>query len=73
MVHVIKLKVLEYEFEAEMEDSYRRNLVKSFKKQIDNCLFSFIIIDANNDKVRYFEEMWSYAKSKGFQVKLLCG
>ena len=51
-----------------MEETYRRDLVKAFKKHIDNVYFHFIIVDAVNDKVKYFEEMWSYAKSKGFQV-----
>ena len=59
---------MKYEYEAEMEDIYRHNLLKSFKKQIDNLLFNFIIVDACNEKVECFEDFWSYAKSKGFQV-----
>ena len=62
--------MLEYEYEKGMEERYRQSLLKSFKKQIDNCYFSFIIIDMINDKVKHFEEFWSYAKSKGFQVYL---
>ena len=34
-----------------MEEEYRKNLIKSFKKQIDNCHYSFIIVDAINNKV----------------------
>ncbi len=59
---------MKYEFEAEMEGMYRTSLLKSFKKQIDNLYFNFIIVDSCNEKVQYFEEFWSYAKSKGFQV-----
>ena len=59
---------MKYEYEAEMEEIYRQNLLKSFKKQIDNLLFNFIIVDSCNEKVEGFEDFWSYAKSKGFQV-----
>ena len=60
--------MLEYEYEPELEDSYRQNMYKSFKKTIDDGFFPFIIMDAVNDKNKHFEEFWSYAKSKGFQV-----
>ena len=59
---------MEYEYEPEMEELYRQSLLKSFKKQVDNLYFNFIIIDAVFSKVKQFEEFWSYAKSKGFQV-----
>ncbi len=62
--------MLEYEYEAEMEEVYKQSLLKSFKKQIDNLLYSFLIVDAVFDKVKFLEEFWSYAKSKGFQVKI---
>ncbi|KAK3093812.1 hypothetical protein FSP39_020514 [Pinctada imbricata] len=64
----VKKKVLEYEYEPEMESSYRQNMFKSFKKTVDDGFFPFIIVDAVNDRVKHFEEFWSYAKSKGFQV-----
>jgi YLP motif-containing protein 1 len=57
-----------YEFEAEMEESYRTSLIKSFKKTVTDGYFSFIIVDNINDKVKYFGEMWSFAKQNGFQV-----
>ena len=65
---LLVLQEMKYEFEAEMEGMYRTSLLKSFKKQIDNLYFNFIIVDSCNEKVQYFEEFWSYAKSKGFQV-----
>ena len=58
----------EYEYEAELEDSYRASLVKSFKKQIDDGYFSFIMVDCINNLSKHYEEMWSYAKQKGFEV-----
>ena len=43
-------------------------MYKSFKKTIDDGFFAFIIVDAVNDRVKHFDEFWSHAKSKGFQV-----
>lgn len=65
---------MDYEYEPEMEIIYRQDLFKTFKKNIDNGFFSFIIIDAVNEKAKHFEDYWSYAKSKGFQVStFICG
>lgn len=57
-----------YEYEAELESSYQDSLVKSFKKTVGDGFFPFIIIDCINDKVKKYEEMYSFALSKGFQV-----
>lgn len=64
----VKTKVMEYEYEAAMEKTYHDSLVKAFKKTISDGYFSFLIVDAINDKVSHFEEMWHFAKTKGFQV-----
>ena len=61
----------QYEFEAEMEDIYRTSLIKSFKKQIDDGYFSFIMVDCINSKTSHYQEMWSYAKQKGFEVLII--
>ena len=61
----------QYEYEKEMEQSYRNSLVKSFKKQIDDGYFSLILVDCINDKTDYYQPMWSYAKQKGFEVSTL--
>lgn len=45
------VKMLEYEHEPEMEESYRTDFLKSFKKTVEKGFFSFIIVDAVNDKV----------------------
>lgn len=51
-----------------MEPSYRASFIKSFKKQIDDGYFPFMIVDAVNAKTKHYEEMWSYAMQKGFEV-----
>uniref|UniRef100_A0A672MS00 YLP motif-containing protein 1 n=1 Tax=Sinocyclocheilus grahami TaxID=75366 RepID=A0A672MS00_SINGR len=66
----VKNKVLEYEYEPEMEDTYRSSMLKTFKKTLDDGFFPFIILDAINDKVKYFDQFWSAAKTKGFEVYL---
>ncbi|KAK5643653.1 hypothetical protein RI129_007498 [Pyrocoelia pectoralis] len=63
-----KIKEMVYEYEEDMEASYRQSLMKSFKKTITDGYFTFIIVDNVNDKVKYFGEMWSFAKQNGFQV-----
>ena len=52
-----------------MAGKYRCIFMKTFKKNIDDGLFSFIIVDSVNDKTDHFREMWSYAKQKGFEVQ----
>uniref|UniRef100_A0A8C5A9N2 YLP motif containing 1 n=1 Tax=Gadus morhua TaxID=8049 RepID=A0A8C5A9N2_GADMO len=64
----VKNKVLEYEYEPEMEDTYRSSLLKTFKKTLDDGFFPFIIMDTINDRVKHFEQFWSAAKTKGFEV-----
>ncbi|XP_071268638.1 YLP motif-containing protein 1-like isoform X3 [Salvelinus alpinus] len=66
----VKLKCLEYEYEAEMEDTYRNSMLKTFRKTLDDGFFPFLIIDAINDRVKYFDQFWSAAKTKGFEVYL---
>ncbi|KAG8562127.1 hypothetical protein GDO81_015599 [Engystomops pustulosus] len=61
-------KVMEYEYEPEMEDSYRSGMLKTFKKTLDDGFFPFIILDSIHDRVRHFEQFWSAAKTKGFEV-----
>lgn len=66
----VKRKVLEYEYEPEMEDTYRSSMLKTFKKTLDDGFFPFIILDTINDKVKHFDQFWSAAKTKGFEVYL---
>merc|ERR1711874_7070 len=54
--------------DPDMEEAYRGSLVKTFKKNIDDCLFSVIIVDAINNHVDHFRSMWSHAKQNGFEV-----
>uniref|UniRef100_A0A3P8X404 YLP motif-containing protein 1 n=1 Tax=Cynoglossus semilaevis TaxID=244447 RepID=A0A3P8X404_CYNSE len=67
----IKTKVLEYEYEPEMEDTYRNSMLKTFKKTLDDGFFPFIILDSVNDRVKHFDQFWSAAKTKGFEVGYL--
>lgn len=74
----VKIKEMMFEYEECMEATYRISLMKAFKKTITDGYFNFIIVDNVNDKVKYFGEMWSFAKQSGFQVflplkKLHCG
>lgn len=64
-------QALEYEYEPEMEDTYRNSMLKTFKKTLDDGFFPFIILDAINEKVKYFDQFWSAAKTKGFEVSCL--
>ncbi|KAG7461267.1 hypothetical protein MATL_G00208280 [Megalops atlanticus] len=66
----VKSKVMEYEYEPEMEETYRNSMLKTFRKTLDDGFFPFIIIDAINDRVKYFDQFWSAAKTKGFEVYL---
>ncbi|XP_028997598.1 YLP motif-containing protein 1 isoform X2 [Betta splendens] len=66
----VKAKVLEYEYEPEMEDTYRSSMLKTFKKTLDDGFFPFIILDTINDRVKHFDQFWSAAKTKGFEVYL---
>lgn len=60
---------MQYEYEAELEPSYQESLLKSFKKTVSDGFFPFIIVDCVNNKIKNYEEMFNFAKSKGFQVR----
>ncbi|XP_050461755.1 uncharacterized protein LOC126856880 isoform X1 [Cataglyphis hispanica] len=64
----VTVKEMVYEYEEAMEQSYVTSLVKAFKKNITDGFFSFIILDCINEKISDYEEMWSFAKTKGFKV-----
>lgn len=60
---------MEYDYEPEMEETYRSGMLKAFKKTLDDGFFPFIILDSIHDRVRHFEQFWSAAKTKGFEVQ----
>nr|XP_033323339.1 uncharacterized protein LOC117218802 isoform X2 [Megalopta genalis] len=64
----VTVKEMVYEYEEAMEQSYVASLVKAFKKNITDGFFNFIILDCINEKISDYEEMWSFAKTKGFKV-----
>ncbi|XP_064101704.1 uncharacterized protein LOC135212188 [Macrobrachium nipponense] len=64
----VKTKIMEYEYEPDLEDSYRLSLIKSFKKQVDDGFFPFIVIDCVNHRLDHFSEIVSYGKKNSFEV-----
>lgn len=65
----VKTTVMEYEYDEEREPLYRAQLVRQFKKTLDEGYFSFVIVDCVNEYVRQFEEMATVATQKRFQVR----
>ena len=63
------LQVHEYEYDPDMEDVYRSSFLKSFKKQVENCHFSFIVVDAVFDRAQDVDEFCAAAKMHAFQVR----
>ncbi|XP_012284876.1 collagen alpha-1(VII) chain isoform X2 [Orussus abietinus] len=64
----VVVKEMVYEYEEAMEQSYLTSLTKAFKKNITDGFFNFIILDSINEKISDYEELWSFAKTKGFRV-----
>lgn len=64
----LKKKVMKYEYDKAMESVYQAALLKAFKKTISDGFFQFIIVDAMNKNAKEVDQMWSFAKQKGFQV-----
>jgi len=63
-----KVTKLVYEYDEPMEPSYYKSLLKMFKKNVEGGFYPFLIVDAVFQKLADFEEYWSFAKSKGYQV-----
>lgn len=61
-----KQTVVMYEYDASLNETYQRSLIKSFKKILDDQLFNFVIVDMINERVDQIDEMANYAKSRGF-------
>lgn len=59
-----------YEFEKKSEDTYMQYLVKAFKKNIENGLFKFIIVDCCNQSLVSFTEFYNIAKDAGYTVSV---
>ena len=67
----VKTKEYVYEYEREMESCYRASLLKTYKKTVDDRLFSFIIIDAVNELIADIEDFYSYAIKNDFTVYVI--
>lgn len=59
---------MEYKYDETQEAEYVTHLIKAFKKNVNDGYFNFIILDSINEKISDYEEMWSFAKTKGFKV-----
>ncbi|XP_024940143.1 uncharacterized protein LOC107267198 isoform X2 [Cephus cinctus] len=64
----VTVKEMVYEYEEGMEQSYLASLIKAFKKNVTDGFFNFIILDCINEKISDYEDMWTFAKTKGFRV-----
>lgn len=60
-----------YEYELGKEEDYMQYLVRSFKKNVIDNLFNFIIVDAWNDKLHQYFEMHDIATKHGYVVSNL--
>lgn len=66
------VKKMEYEkFEKALEETYTSYLMKSFKKNISDGHFNFIIVDCVNDSEKVYGDFYNFGKSNGFMVSLL--
>ena len=68
---LVKTKEYVYEYEKDMESCYRASLLKTYKKTVDDRLFSFIIIDAINELIADIEDFYSYAIKNDFVVYVI--
>ncbi|CAF0947300.1 unnamed protein product [Rotaria sordida] len=65
---ITKTSVMEYEYDPQMEETYRRSLIKLVRKSIDDRFYPFLIIDQNNEQLNHFRNMADYAEANQFQV-----
>lgn len=59
---------MEYEYDPQMEEAYRRSLIKQVRKSIDDRFFPFLIVDQNNEQLSHFRDMADYAEANEFRV-----
>ena len=59
---------MKYEYDAQMEETYRRNLIKLVRKSIDDRFYPFLIVDQNNERLEHFRDIIEYAEINQFQI-----
>ena len=59
---------MEYEYDPKMEETYRRSLIKSIRKSIDDRFYPFLIVDQNNEHLCHFLDLVDYAETNHFRV-----
>lgn len=57
-----------FDYDPELEPTYRHELFKLFKRQIDEGFFSVILLDCINERIEQFSQFYQYAKINRFQV-----
>ncbi|VDD83352.1 unnamed protein product [Mesocestoides corti] len=58
-------------YESEMDEAYRKQLVKLVCRQMDNGLFTFLVVDAVNHTAAELEELAAQARTRHFQVYII--
>ena len=59
---------MDYEYDPQMEATYRRSLIKLVRKSIDDRFFPFLIVDQNNEQTEHFRDIVEHAEANQFQV-----
>ncbi|KAK9817310.1 hypothetical protein WJX72_012496 [[Myrmecia] bisecta] len=66
-----RVREMEYCYEAELERTYQRNLLKAYSRTIEEGRFAFVIVDAPNITVADFKEFWAAGQRAGYEVFVL--
>jgi hypothetical protein len=66
--NILSIKIMEYEYDPKMEETYRRSLIKLVRKSIDDRFYPFLIVDQNNEQLGHFRDVADYAEANQFQV-----
>jgi len=61
-----KDRVMVYQYDKDLESSYRNSMMKNLKKTCTEGLFNIVLFDSINDKIEHFQEGYYYAESQGF-------
>ncbi|UJR27371.1 hypothetical protein I4U23_008662 [Adineta vaga] len=65
---ITKTTLMEYEYDAKMEETYRKSLIKQVRKSIDDRFYPFLMVDQNNEQIAHFRDMADYAEANQFKV-----
>ena len=57
-----------YEYEAELEERYTDDLIKSFRRTVEDRNYAVVIVDAPNGSIRRLSEIWDAGQKGGYEV-----